>query len=237
MVDGSPNTPQVVVGTLLELLQDPDPQVRQDAAVALGRIGHLEATEGLVERLSDSAPTVREASAWALGTLGESVLEQAGIALTQRLDDPSPAVKQAAAQALASIGATQVGVELLIEALNRSDAETRHAALLALVGIESRAAYSSLVSVLGDQDGRVRQGAIAAIGELGERRALPLFQERLAGDPEVGVRSEAAFRLGKLGELEEIPRLRRAAEHDASPTVRRWARWALAQFTLPDEPD
>lgn len=225
------NQPEAVVGVLVRLLNDPQADVRRTAAVALGRLGRSEATAPLVERLRDPDPAVRRHSAWALGNLGEAVLDQAGIPLVKLLNDRSESVKRAAAQALGTIGATQVMVEILAETMMRPDVETRRAAVQALIGIEAKAAYPTLVQALSDEDGRVRQGALAAIGELAEVRALPLFRDRLAHDLDVGVRSEAAYRLGKLGTSSDVEALKLAAQTDPSPTVRRWARWATAQLS------
>ncbi len=223
--------PEAVVGRLVRLLNDPNADMRRTAAVALGRIGRPEAAAPLVERLSDPDPAVRRESAWALGNLGDAVLDQAGIPLVKLLNDRSEPVKRAAAQALGVLGATQVMVEMMGESLQGPDAGTRRAVVQALGGIEARAAYHALVEALSDEDHRVRQGAIAAIGELAEVRAIPLFRDRLVHDPDVGVRSEAAYRLGKLGTSSDIEALKLAAQTDPSATVRRWARWATAQLS------
>ncbi len=75
------------------------------------------------------------------------------------------------------------------------------------------------------------QGAVAALGELANRKALPLFRSRLLQDPDAGVRSEAAFRLGKLGTAQEIPPLRSAATQDSHPMARIWAEGAVHALT------
>ena len=89
---------------------------------------------------------------------------------------------------------------------------------------------SALVQALSDPDAGVRQGAIAALGELADVRALPVIRDRLLKDPDGGVRSEAAFRLGKFGDRTVVPALRSAAAGDADAGVRRWATWAVQQI-------
>ncbi|MCH6557260.1 MAG: HEAT repeat domain-containing protein [Nitrospirae bacterium] len=229
--------PASVVPRLAELLEDHDSEVRKTAALSLGKIARAESAAILVEHLNDPDPSVRQTSAWALGNLGEVALDQAGLALASKLDDPSPAVKFAAAHALGLIGSTQVIIELVTERLRYSDVHTRRAAVQALAWLEAASAFPTLIQALSDQDARVRQGAVSALGELADLRALSSFQDLLLKDPDVGVRSEAAYRLGKLGDLTVLPALRSAAAHDRDPGVRRWALWALDQITPESDSD
>ena len=231
-----PNAPAVVT-RLLDLLHDPDPDVRKTAALSLGKIAPADAAGGLVEGLRDTDPTVRQFSAWALGKLGQGVLEETGIALARRLDDPAPAVKVAAAHAVGLTGWTDRILDVLIELLGRPEETTRQAVVHSLAWLEAPPAYSALIGALSDESPRVRQGALAALGELADARSLPLFQDRLLHDPDQGVRSEAAFRLGKFGDSTVIPALRSAADKDAHPDVRRWASWAMSQLNPAGDSD
>ncbi|MYH02720.1 MAG: HEAT repeat domain-containing protein [Nitrospira sp. SB0675_bin_23] len=86
----------------------------------------------------------------------------------------------------------------------------------------------ALREALSDQAPAVRPGAVAALGELGDRRILPDFRERLLFDADPGVRTEAAYRLGKLGDHRDLQALEEAAHDDASPGVRVWIEWAKA---------
>ena len=224
-----PNAPAVVT-RLLDLLHDPDPDVRKTAALSLGKIAPADAAKGLVESLRDTDPTVRQFSAWALGRLGQEVPEEPGIALARRLDDPVPAVKIAAAHAVGLTGWTDRILDVLIELLDQPEEATRQAVVHSLAWLEAPPAYSALIGALRDESPRVRQGALAALGELADTRSLPLFQDRLLRDPDPGVRSEAAFRLGKFGDSTVLPALRSAADNDAHPDVRRWASWAMSQL-------
>src|SRR5256886_14813659 len=52
-----------------ETLHHPDPGVRRQAALAIGRIGDPAGTDLLVEALADSGPAVRAAAALGLGLL------------------------------------------------------------------------------------------------------------------------------------------------------------------------
>jgi HEAT repeat protein len=54
---------------LLEALKDASPEVRQQAAFALGQIGDARATEALSAALKDGSAEVRKQAAFALGQL------------------------------------------------------------------------------------------------------------------------------------------------------------------------
>jgi HEAT repeat protein len=83
---------------LTKALQDPDIEVRQAAAIALGRIGASgSSTAALVRALQDKEPRVQVAAATSLGVLGA---KEAAPALTDAARDGHPALKKAAAQAL-----------------------------------------------------------------------------------------------------------------------------------------
>lgn len=229
--DIHPNSPEAILPVLAALLEDPSPDVRRTAALALGKIGHEEAILPLLDRLDDPDPQVREFSAWALGNLGEPVKEQAGTALTRMLHDPLPRVQEAASLALGAIGRSPEIVVGLQEAVESDKVQTRRWAVHGLGYLEVRSAFPSLVRVLKDQDSAVRQEALGAMGELVETRAIPLFHAHLVGDPSPEVRGEAAFRLGKIGSAEDLPKLKKALRSEAHPVVRRWIQWAIEGIT------
>ena len=225
-----PSDPIRQTSALVALLADSDPAMRTTAAQALGKIARPEAVPALLRSVNDAEPAVRAMSAWALGNYGEDVLDQAGLELTKRLDDPSPAVNRAAALALGNIGGTQAIIELLSERLKSPDVETRRAAVSALTWLEAGSAYHAVLAALNDSDAQVRHGAVAALGEMVDPRALPAIRERLTKDPDAGVRGEAAYRLGKFGDRTVVAALEAAAKNDADPIVRRWASWAIEQI-------
>jgi len=225
--DSTRNDPLTLTAALVELLQDPSPDVRRTAALSLGKIGHSAGTQGLAQALSDPDPLVREYSAWALGQIGEEVNTDAALAVVSALGDEHPAVKHTAAKALGHIGIREPMIPLLIEGLQVGEVQSRRAVVDALMHLEGKSAYSALLAALDDPDPNVRQGAIAALGELGDRQALPLFRKSLLSDPNVGVRTEAAYRLGKLGDPTDLPSLQKAAKQDTTPIVHLWATWAI----------
>ncbi len=229
--DSTRNDPLTLTAALVELLQDPSPDIRRTAALSLGKIGHSAGTQALAQALSDPDPLVREYSAWALGQIGEEVNTDAALAVVSALGDESPAVKQTAAKALGNIGIRGPMIPLLIEGLKVGEVQSRRAVVDALMHLEGKSAYSALLAALDDPDPKVRQGAIAALGELGDRQALPLFRKSLLSDPNVGVRTEAAYRLGKLGDPTDLHSLQKAAKLDTTPIVHLWATWAINNIT------
>ena len=215
------------------LLHDSDADIRRTAAQALGKIGNSSALGALIEGVSDHDPSVRESAAWALGQLSdadEAVRNLAGAPLAGLLEDPSVAVVHAAAEALGRVGAAEPVVTRLVDQLHHRDPETRRGAARALRGLEAVAAGPALLEALYDDDARVRQEALAALGELGDRQAVGAFVERLLHDPDSGVRAEGAYRTGKLGDGTAVAALRKSTSEDRDQAVRRWASWALMQI-------
>ena len=228
--------PEIVVPRLIALLQDSSPDVRRTAALSLGKIASVEAMSALIRALRDIDPFVRQYSAWALGNLGERAQVDATFALVALLEDPAPAVAEAAAEAIGSMGAGPDVITLLLETMSEGSLQGRRSAVMALSRLESAEAYDGLMKALEDGDASVRQGAIAALGELGERRAVTAMIAHLGHDPEAGVRTEAAYRLGALGDERSLPVLRLAAAQDPSEQVRRWAQHTIEALSAPGEP-
>jgi HEAT repeat protein len=85
---------------LAEALRSPHTLVRQNAALALGKVDPgPEATPALAEALKDREWAVRRQAALALGELGPAA-RAATAALEKLKDDPEPRVRQAARAAL-----------------------------------------------------------------------------------------------------------------------------------------
>lgn len=104
----------LVLRGVLARLDDPSPEVREEAARALGRIGSSEATGELVARLEDPLGSIRIEAARALGRIGD---EGAVPALARHVADPSPELRAACAEALGSIGGDEAR-RILLEALS-----------------------------------------------------------------------------------------------------------------------
>lgn len=221
------NDPLIVTARLIDLLKDPDVDTRRTAALSLGKIAHPSSEKALVEALNDPDSQVREYSAWALGQLGDVVDNSTAQALVGALGDEEAPVKMAVAKALGRIGTRQSVVELLNEAILVGTTASRRYAVDGLTHLEGKSTYSTLLVALDDPDARVRQGALAGLGELGNPKAVPVLKKRLLEDTDMGVRAEAAYRLGKLGSRKDLAVLQRAADTDPDPFVHLWAIWAM----------
>ena len=227
-VDVPPRGAAEVSMRVTELLTDSDPDVRRTAAESLGKIGERSAAHGLLVALKDQDPRVRAAAARSLGNLGD---EASGIPLAGRLADSSEAVRMASALALSEIESAASSEAESLRMLRHQDASVRMATTRALAGQDSVRFTGELVAALQDADAQVRQGVVAVLGETGDGRAIPHLVHLLKNDSHAGVRSEAAYRLGKLGNASIMRELSEAAQADADPMTRVWARWAVEQIT------
>ncbi|MBN1543820.1 MFS transporter [candidate division KSB1 bacterium] len=98
-IEGSSSS--LAIWDILGRLDDPDSEVREEAASALGRARADEAVEALIERLCDPESTIRTSAAKALGRIGNP---RALPYLIEGLECSSDEVQQACAQAIGKIG-------------------------------------------------------------------------------------------------------------------------------------
>jgi len=92
----------IAVSDIIRRLDDPDDEVREEAARALGRIGAAEAVEPLVRHLRDPHSMIRIAAARALGRIGDP---RAVPPLIECLEGSSEDLVEACCQALGRMGA------------------------------------------------------------------------------------------------------------------------------------
>ena len=92
----------IAVSDVTRRLDDPDDEVREEAARALGRIGAAEAVEPLVRHLRDPHSTIRIPCARALGRIGDP---RAVAPLIECLQGSSEDLVEACCQALGRMGA------------------------------------------------------------------------------------------------------------------------------------
>ena len=230
LIESPPGDQETVVSTLGQLLEDSSADVRRTAALSLGKIAHPDSIPSLIKALKDEDPQVRAHSAYALGQMGPDLSDGAVNGLIHALGDDVLAVKQSVASALGHVEPDADRVQLLKEVLAISEVETRKAVIQVLTAFDTPSAYEVILPALKDPDPRVRQAAVSGLGELADRRAVPLLRKRLLKDSDEGVRSEAAFRLGKLGDTADVSSLKKARESDSTATVKIWAQWAIDQI-------
>lgn len=91
-------------------------------------------------------------------------------------------------------------------------------------------ALEPLQDALTHADARVRAAALLALGDLGDRRALPALCDRLENDGASLARQAAAQSLGRIGDRSVEDALETAARADPKSKVRRASREAVTQI-------
>ena len=91
-------------------------------------------------------------------------------------------------------------------------------------------ALEPLRDALTHADARVRAAALLALGDLGDRRALPALCDRLENDSASLARQAAAQSLGRIGDRSVEDALETAVRADPKSKVRRASREAVTQI-------
>ena len=256
--------PRSVAALIQALRTDPDPQVRNTAAWALGQIEDRAATPALLAAMAgDRAVEVRRTCVWALGqledpaavdglirathdadadvrrtalwALGQIEDARAVPGLSAALRDGDVEVRRTAAWALGQIESKE-SVPALTAAMRDADREVRSTAVWALGQIESPDAVPALVGILHDPDANVRKQAVWALGQIESETAVAPLGSLLQSDDDAEVRQTAAWALGQIEAKSSIPGLS-AALRDRVPEVRAMAAWALGQVEPDRAPD
>jgi MFS family permease len=109
----------IALSDIVRRLDDPDAEVREEAAKALGRIGSTDAVDALLRHLTDPFSAIRPAAARALGRIGDPrAVEPLVASLTDRSDE----LLEACCQALGRMGVHEaLGPLLGLLAEERSD--------------------------------------------------------------------------------------------------------------------
>jgi len=197
------------VPRLIGLLSDPD--LRGEAASALGGIGARDAIPALIAGLKDPDPDFRARAAETLGRIGwerqaaqystRTVARGAVAPLAAALKDPDPGVRAAAARALRDIGSeASVAIPELVAALSDPVAGVRLAALRAFgrVGYVPAGSRGVGLALLKDPDPRVREAATGAIDEDALKTGTAVAGLLAAlKDQDADVRAAAARALGR----------------------------------------
>ncbi len=133
-------------------------QVRQAAAIALGKVKAAEAAPALIERATDPKWEVRMEVVIALNHLKTEGVERVFI---QALKDERAEVRRAAAIAMGNLR-DETHIPALVEALSDKSWTVRKAALASLGNIRSAAANDAILRCFTDEDDEVRQEAALA---------------------------------------------------------------------------
>ncbi len=178
------------IAPILARLRADRPEVRREAALALGRLEHSGSAERLIEALGDPAPAVGDAALWSLRKLSGLRLPASPASWRRWLtaerawwDDLAPDAlarleSDSTAEIVAGLRAVaprrlhrRVLAERVAPLLRRSDPSLARLACAALQGFGSAAAIPALVDALEHEDPSVRESAATALRAItGEQR-------------------------------------------------------------------
>ena len=212
---------------LVQLLNDPEDEVRGKTATALGRIGDRRAIGYLLDQLiTDPAPFVRVRIAASLGQFGgPEVVDR----LVRALGDSAWWVRMRSVQALEQIGAGAEGP--LLVALDDPDSEIRVRAAVALerlgvpdnlvrmiesgervpeayetlVKLAATGAHEFLAELIFHPSRQVRAAVVTAIGQAQRRDLAHEVVQVASADSEPSLRTLAFGTLRSLGLREALP--------------------------------
>ena len=214
---------EICEGFRKDLRENSDRLIRRDMARYIGELRYAKATPDLIDKLQkDADPEVRSACAYALGNIGAKFAVGPLQEVMENEKEEMP-VRLAAAVALGQMGNEQ-GIKFLIDQLKSSDEKVRAAAVEALRTI-GKPATRLLIEAAQSKDSLQRWGAVAALGETGDPKAVPILLKALRDEDE-NVRAVAAASLGKLRYARAARQLVQALA-DKSERVQAHAEWAL----------
>jgi len=244
-----------VTDLLLEQLHAEDPETRQAAVIALGRIVDARAVPGLTRVLTEQpdlvvvAPgalakigdgrafepllnllghpdvAVRQAAISALNSIGHPEMPAR---MTVLLNDPEPRVRESAARIAGYFGYPEC-VDLLFERCHDGDENVRRAAIEGLPNLEDERVLPTLVAAVEDDKPRVRAAAARALGQVEGREVFaPLLHA--VKDADAWVRYYAARSLGQHGFPEALDALAHLVQTDKAIMVRAAAIKALGDI-------
>lgn len=185
-------------GLFLDLLQDPNPEMRLQAARGLARLGNPATVPAVVELLARETPWSRARLADMLVEYGTSAVPHLCEWLMQHRRQPHPdlATMSHLIRVLGLIGDPQAEAPLLAF-LHAPQAELRIAAASALGNAGGVATVAPLITALNDDDWRVRARAAASLGSFADPRAVEPLGRALR-DVAFWVRQNAAAALVQL---------------------------------------
>ena len=190
---------------LIELLKDPDLQIRQTATDAIFRISQKPQTnisKLLLGLMSDHNVNVRRCVAEILNQIKDETIFSE---MFKFLKDEDWWVREAIVETLSEIKDPRV-VPAAIELLEHEDERMRRYGIEILVGIKEPQAVNHIIKLLNDPDWWVRERAVEALGYLGDKRVVPLLIQLLQVEE---LTYTVATALGRLGDKRAIEPLQK----------------------------
>jgi len=186
------------VAALKALLDSKEADVVTQAMTLAGNTGQKElAPLILVKTRSAAEKGPEEVLLRGIAVLGMLKHDGAADFLTQKVADPSARVSRAAVQALGKVGGTGVLDLLTGRARNQAlSVSSRKAAIAGLGALKDKDGLAVLVDITRKEEGELRRAALVAIGQTGDREAVPDLFEMLRVP---GVEAELFDTLSRLG--------------------------------------
>lgn len=204
--------------TLHNYLKDEDPQVRERAALAIGRIGGKDGAQLIFDIISnDESIDVASTAAFAIGLTGEKQFSQKLLEIAYDLPG------RVAAQAVLSAGrladSTMKEMHLMLESyFTHPSPEVRESACYAVYLSKAALAPVKMFDLFNvEPDDDVRIAALYSLARLGVSQAETIYEDFLS-DADPFVRSIAVRGLG-FAESDESTHLLAIASNDSDPGV------------------
>jgi len=166
---------------LRELIDDPDPLIKESTVHALKTVGGAAALDATAILLKAKDTNLRMVAAQALG---QSKNKNAGKYLAAAVTDPDEVVATVAIAALEEIKATDQQATL-VKCLSDERWRVRAAAAEALGELEIKSAVPALNKLLADTDAFVVKSAVVALREIGARPDTKKLMELAKRNPDL----------------------------------------------------
>ena len=152
-------------------------EIRAEKAVpALVELGE----DGIPALMDLTRSTSADSRWWAVRTLAQSPLLRTEWLVPFLLNDPAPEVRQCAALGL-GIKADESAIDPLVQALNDADPLVGNLAVNSLMKI-GKAAVPALIDCVKSNSQSARIGALRALAEIRDHRAIPIMMQVMAED-------------------------------------------------------
>jgi len=157
---------------LMNLLHDPDVDVRKSGCDALGRLGDVRAVDALAALLTDAIEDIRMSAAFALARFRESRAFEPLLSCLKGAKDKSQ--RGRAAAALAQLG-DERAIGPLSDLLSEKEESLRTEAIKALSEFQSERVTESIARGLNDSEPEVRVTAAETLARRGDGRGFDVM--------------------------------------------------------------
>ncbi|WP_300608658.1 HEAT repeat domain-containing protein [Methanohalophilus sp.] len=156
------------VAPLIQALENDNPDIRKNSAIALGKIGDERAIEPLLDLLDDDNREVRHAAEIALGNIGEESIDL--LVSYAKNQDNAVYSRTIAVIVLGEYG--EKAVPSLIQLLSDDEYFLLHPDVRSALNKIGDPAVEPLIGLLDSADPDVKSRAIQTLGDIGDDRAI-----------------------------------------------------------------